>query len=82
MNLKQQADLIGQQSDVLEDLRLILIGEGPDPEILQAARVTLGSWFAGTYPDQGRPRLRLIKGQGRRSRSTRQAPLLSSVEEP
>jgi hypothetical protein len=92
MNQQQQEDLIEQQADVIEDLRLIiedlrliLIGEGPDSEILQAARVALGSWFAGTYPHlhpgQDRPQLHLIKGQGRRSRSARQSPLLSSVEE-
>jgi len=67
------------QDDIIEELRLILIQEGDDAAILDEARTALANWFTGHRP---RVHLRLIRGSGRRSRSARQRPLLSSVEQP
>ena len=66
------------QDDIIEELRLILIKEGDDTAILNEARIALSNWFTGHRP---RVHLRLIKGAGRRSKSARQAPLLTPVEE-
>ena len=86
MNRHQQEDLIESQADIIEAMRAILVQEGDDSAILREARITLSDWYIATYPhlfpDQSRVHLRLVKGEGRRSRSARQAPLLSSVEEP
>ena len=60
--------LIESQAGILEDLRAILVQQGDDREVLREARVALSDWFIATYPhlypDQGRPQLRLIQGDG------------------
>ena len=60
--------LIESQAGILEDLRAILVQQGDDREVLREARGALSDWFIATYPhlypDQGRPQLRLIQGDG------------------
>ena len=66
--IEQQADFIECQGDIIEDMRAILVQEGDDSAILREARVALSDWFVATYPhlypNQGRPQLRLIQGDG------------------
>lgn len=70
------------QDDIIEELRLILIQQGDDSEILKEARIALGNWFADPQPRRAQTRLRVINGGGRSPKSSRgQAPLLSSVQE-
>jgi hypothetical protein len=71
MNRQQREDLedlIEQRDGIIEDMRSILVQEGDDPAILREARAALSNWYIATYPhlypDQGRPQLRLIEGDG------------------
>jgi len=61
-------DIIEHQEDIIEAMRAILVQQGDDSAILREARVTLSDWFIATYPhlypDQGRPQLRVIQGEG------------------
>ena len=61
-------DLIEHQEDIIEALRAILVQQGDDREILRQARIALSDWFVATYPhlypNQGRPQLRVIQGEG------------------
>jgi hypothetical protein len=72
-----------RQADIIEQLRLILVQEGDDSEILAQARIALSDWFITQYPHLSAPHpprnhLHLVKGEGRCSNSlARQAPLLS-----
>lgn len=79
----QEDNLIESQADIIEEMRAILVREGDDTAILNEARVALSDWFIATYPhlypEQRHPRLRVIKGGGRRSRAARQSPLLRPV---
>ena len=66
--IEQQAGLIDQRNEIIDKMRAILVQQGDDREILREARIALSDWFVATYPhlypDQGRPQLRLIQGDG------------------
>ncbi len=87
MRPQTKDDIIDSLEGIIEDLRAILVQQGDDTAILNEARVALSDWFIATYPHlyevprRSRDHLRLVRGGGRRSRSKRQAPLLSSIKE-
>ena len=66
--VEQQAGLIDQRNEIIDQMRAILVQQGDDREILREARVALSDWFIATYPHlypgQGRPQLRVIQGGG------------------
>ena len=68
MRPQSKDDTIESLEGIVEDMRAILVQEGDDSAILREARVTLSDWFIATYPhlypDQGRPQLRVIQGEG------------------
>ena len=69
MRPQSQEDLIESLEDIVEEMRAILVQEGDDSSILREARIALSDWFIATYPHlypgQGRPQLRVIKGEER-----------------
>jgi hypothetical protein len=66
--IEQQADFIESLEGIVEDMRAIMVQQGDDREVLREARVALSDWFVATYPhlypNQGRPQLRVIQGDG------------------
>ena len=66
--IEEQIALIESRNLIIDGLRQILIQQGDDREVLREARVALSDWFVATYPhlypNQGRPQLRLIQGDG------------------
>jgi len=78
MNSQHQQDLEGliehlgnvieSQDEIIDELREILAREAPDREIVRDARLALAAWYSDVrphlYPDQGRPQLRVIQGEG------------------
>ena len=69
------------QDDILEELRVILIQQGDDSQILKEARIALGNWYAAlcSPPRRERGHLRVLKGGKREGPpESRQPPLMGS----
>ena len=65
---EHQAHVIDAHAGIINELRAILAREAPDREIVRDARLALAAWYSDVrphlYPDQGRPQLRVIQGEG------------------